>query len=348
MTLAAQNFAVAPPNRSATSATPLANLMSSGSAPSRGAAKAPASTDKRVRDLTIVIPARNETVNLPQLLRELDDVLRPLRAQHLNAEVIVVDDGSSDATAQVAMDAGAQVVRHGASLGNGAAVKRGIRHAKRSWILLLDGDGQHPPDAIPAMLTLAERFDMVVGSRGGRGGHAHRNLANKIYNGLASYVTGRRIEDLTSGFRLVRADVLKSFVYLLPNTFSYPSTITLAMLRAGYAVAFHPIAVRARGGKSHIRLLRDGSRFFVIILRIATFFAPLRVFGPLSLLMFGGGVAWYAYTFFTSGRFTNMAVLLIAQATMLFALGLVSEQIAAMRFERAPVSHDDDLRHGEE
>lgn len=296
---------------------------------------------RRVSDLTIVVPARNESQNLPNLLRELAGVLAPLRSEGLAVEVVVIDDGSQDGTGALAAAAGAGVVRHAVSLGNGAAVKRGIRHARCGWILLLDGDGQHPPASIPAMLELAEHFDMVVGSRGGRGGSAHRNLANGVYNTLASYVTGRRIDDLTSGFRLVRADVLKSFVYLLPNTFSYPTTITLAMLRAGYSVAFHPIEVRKRGGKSHIHLLRDGSRFLVIILRIATFFAPLRVFGPLSAAMFTAGVGWYGYTFLVYGRFTNMALLLIAQATMLFALGLVSEQIAAMRFERAPVRESD-------
>ncbi len=343
MTLAAEDLAVAP-LRDVTHDNALVGLMATEAVGGSASAPAVAPVVRRVCDLTIVVPARNEATNLPALLVELDRVLGPLRAQGLSADVVVVDDGSEDATAKVARAGGAEVIQHGVALGNGAAVKRGIRHAQRSWILLLDGDGQHPPDAIPGMLALAERFDMVVGSRGGRGGAAHRNIANQIYNRLASYVTGRRIDDLTSGFRLVRADVLKSFVYLLPNTFSYPTTITLAMLRAGYAVAFHPIRVRERAGKSHIRLLKDGSRFFVIILRIATFFAPLRVFGPLSLLMFGTGVTWYAYTFFTSGRFTNMAVLLIAQATMLFALGLVSEQIAAMRFERAPVREDDDLR----
>lgn len=317
-------------------ATGLPAIMAEGDRPSTSSGPRPAA-QRRVTEVSVVIPARNEAENLAQLLPELEQHLRAARAQGVAFDVIVVDDGSTDATAEVAMRHGAEVVRHAVSLGNGAAVKRGIRAARRGWILLLDGDGQHPPASIPAMLELAERFDMVVGSRGGKGGSAHRNVANRVYNRLATYVTGTRIEDLTSGFRLVRADVLKSFVYLLPNTFSYPSTITLSMLRAGYSLSFMPIQVRPRGGKSHIRLIRDGSRFLVIILRIATFFAPLRVFGPVALAMFLAGCAWYAYTYFAYGRFTNMAVLLIAQASMVFGLGLVSEQIAAMRFERAPV-----------
>lgn len=287
---------------------------------------------RRVTSLSVVIPARNEERNLAGLLRELDLVLSGIAG--LSHEVLVIDDGSTDATAAIARAAGARVVSHPESLGNGAAVKRGIREARGEWILMLDGDGQHPPEAIPAMLELAELHDMVVGSRGARGGDWHRNLANRIYNGLATYVTGHRIPDLTSGYRLVRADVAKGLAYLLPNTFSYPTTITLAMLRGGYAVGFTPIRVRRRQGKSHVKLLRDGSRFFLIILRIATFFAPLRVFVPLSLVMAALGCGWYAYTYLTQARLTNMAVLLLTQATVVFVLGLISEQIAAMRFDR--------------
>ena len=176
---------------------------------------------------------------------------------------------------------------------------------------------------------------MVVASRGGGGGALHRNLANRIYNGLASYVTGKRIPDLTSGFRVMRAEVAKGYVYLLPNTFSYPTTLTLAMMRGGYSVGFHPFPVRPRRGKSHIRLLQDGSRFLMIILRIATFFAPLRVFGPMALLLAVLAVLWYAYTYITTYRLTNMTVILLTQATVLFGLGLISEQVAALRFDRS-------------
>ncbi len=325
---------VAPPGPDVSQATPtLGGLMASGPVTAPAAPMTP--PVRRVTSVTIAVPARNEEANLGSLLVELHRVLAPIQAQGLDVQIVVVDDGSTDATPAIAAAHGATVFSHADSLGNGAAVKRGIRTATRDWVLLMDGDGQHPPAAIPAMLALAERYDMVVGSRDGRGGAWHRNLANRIYNGLASYVTGRRIPDLTSGFRLVRADVLKSFVYLLPNTFSYPTTITLAMLRAGYSVAFHPIAVRSRRGKSHIRLLQDGSRFVMIILRIATFFAPLRVFGPVAALVFTLGVAWYAFTYFAYGRFTNMAVMLMVQATMIFGLGLVSEQIAALRLDRS-------------
>jgi len=330
---------------------PLAALMAVGDLPARTRAKSPpaaapqpvaplraarpaappAPGGRRVQRLSVVMPARNESLNLPALLGEVDAVLQAVRLPF--HEVVVVDDGSADDTAAIAAAAGARVVRHDESLGNGAAVKRGIREAKGDWILLLDGDGQHPPAELPAMLALAERHDMVVGSRGGTGGSLHRNLANRIYSRFASYVSGRRIPDLTSGFRLLRADVAKDLVWLLPNTFSYPTTITMSMLRGGWSVGFHPFAVRQRRGTSHVRLFADGSRFFLIILRIATMFAPLRVFLPASLAVAALGVGWYGWTWFTQGRFTNMAVLLLGQATLLFALGLIAEQIAALRFQ---------------
>jgi glycosyltransferase involved in cell wall biosynthesis len=274
----------------------------------------------------------NEGANLGKLLEELFGVLSVCQTHDF--EVIVIDDGSTDGSGNVATEMGAKVLRHPINIGNGAAIKRGIRASQGEWILLMDGDGQHPPQEIPKMLDLAQEYDMVVGSRDGSGGAFHRNLANRIYNSLASYVTHRRIPDLTSGFRLVRADALKSFVHLLPNTFSYPTTITLAMFRAGYAVHYLPFRVRRRRGHSKIHIFADGSRFFLIILKVATFFAPLRVFLPLSAFVALLGVVWYLVTWWTTHRFTNMAVLLLVQSSVLFSLGLISEQIAQMRFDR--------------
>jgi len=311
----------------------LGPLMQSGELPIAGEVPDGGPTlARRAGRLTVVVPAKNEEPSLGGLLDELRAVLADVPG--LSYEVLVIDDGSRDATGVVAKAKGARVYRHPESLGNGAAVKRGIREARGDWILLLDGDGQHPPAAIPGMLEMADDVDMVVGARFGGGGAMHRNLANRVYNRLASYVTNRRIPDLTSGFRLLRADVAKSYAYLLPNTFSYPTTITLAMLRGGYAVGFHPISVRPRVGRSHIHIVRDGCRFLMIILRIATFFAPLRVFVPVAMVMALLGTGWYVFTYLTEARLTNMAVLLWTQATVVFALGLISEQIAALRFER--------------
>jgi glycosyltransferase involved in cell wall biosynthesis len=321
----------------------LFGLMATGDLPApERAPAAPAPAQKapgarRVQRLSVVVPARNEAQNLEALLPELGTVLEAAALPF--CEVIVIDDGSTDDTHATAGRHGARVVSHAESLGNGAAVKRGIREVTGDWILLLDGDGQHPPETLPRMLELAERFDMVVASRGGRGGSIHRNVANRVYSRFASYVSGRHIPDLTSGFRLVRADVVKDLVWLLPNTFSYPTTITMSMLRGGWSVGFTPFDVRARQGKSHIRLVADGSRFFLIILRIATMFAPLRVFLPVSLGVGALGFGWYVYTLLTDGRFTNMAVLLFSQAGLLFALGLIAEQIASLRFQGLSRDH---------
>lgn len=301
--------------------------------PAAPPAPATPATTRRVQRLSIVVPARNEELNLGGLLDELNHEIAQLDLPFV--EIVVVDDGSSDGTAALARAGGARLVQHAIGLGNGAAVKRGIREARGDWIVLLDGDGQHPPHELPAMIRAIEEdhHDMVVASRGGKGGSMHRNFANQVYNRFASYVSGRKIPDLTSGYRLLRADVAKSLVWLLPNTFSYPTTITMSMLRGGWSVGFHPFQVRQRKGKSHVRLFADGSRFFVIILRIATMFAPLRVFLPTSLATGALGVAWYLHTWWADGRFTNMAVLLLTQAMLLFALGLIAEQIAALRFQ---------------
>ncbi|HKQ61855.1 MAG TPA: glycosyltransferase family 2 protein [Candidatus Polarisedimenticolaceae bacterium] len=288
--------------------------------------------------VSVVIPAFNEAEVIGTVIGDIRAVLGA------EAEIIVVDDGSTDGTADMARSAGARVVRHPDNIGNGAAVKAGIRASRGERVVLMDGDGQHAASEIPRLLGQLEQYDMVVAARvAGSNGRLHRNVANRIYNGLASYVSGRPIPDLTSGFRAVRGPVLRRFVYLLPNTFSYPSTLTLALLRSGHRVTFLPIAARRRVGRSKIRLIEDGARFFLIILKIATLFSPLRVFLPVSALFLFAGLGNYAYTFARFGRFTNMSALMIANSVLVFLLSLVAEQIAQMRMERTePVERERD------
>ena len=253
--------------------------------------------------LSIVIPAKNESA-------VIGDVVKGARAQYPEAEVIVVDDGSDDGTGDVAAGAGATVVRHPESLGNGAAVKAGARAAQGEIIAFMDGDGQHDAAEFEALLArLDEGFDMVIGARD-TGSHANvgRLYANGIYNVVASWLTGRRIPDLTSGFRVARAELFRRFLYLLPNGFSYPTTITMAFLRSGYPIRFESIPVAKRVGKSHIRPFKDGLRFLVIIFKIATLYAPLKIFAPVAAVFFTTGCAWYAYTYATMGRFTNICM----------------------------------------
>jgi glycosyltransferase involved in cell wall biosynthesis len=281
-----------------------------------------------MQGLSIVLPAKNES-------GAIGATVRGIRQHYPDAEVIVVNDGSTDSTAEVAAAAGARVVHHPYSKGNGAAIKTGARAAKGEVIVFMDADGQHDPADIPRLLALIEQgHDMVVGARQkGSQASVGRGLANGLYNRLASWMTGHRVEDLTSGFRAVRANKFREFLYLLPNGFSYPTTSTMAFFRAGYSVAYVPIHAAKRIGKSHIRLLRDGSRFLLIIFKIGTLFSPLKIFAPVALIMFMLASVWYGYTLSTEGRFTNMSALLYSGAVMVFLMGLISEQITALMYK---------------
>ena len=280
--------------------------------------------------LSIVIPAKNESASIGAVVTSAKEC-------YPDAEIIVVDDGSTDETANAAEVAGATLVRHPESFGNGAAVKAGARVATGEIIALMDGDGQHDAKEFASLLKkLDEGYDMVIGARGA-GSHANlgRLYANGIYNVVASWLTGRRIPDLTSGFRVARANLFKRFLYLLPNGFSYPTTITMAFLRSGFPICFEPIPVADRIGKSHIRPIRDGVRFMVIIFKIATLYSPLKIFLPISAVFFATGVGYYAYTYFTFGRFTNMSMLIISASVIIFLIGLISEQITALTYSRS-------------
>lgn len=279
-------------------------------------------------NISVVIPVHNEALALPALISGI-------RKQVPDAEIIVVDDGSIDASAETARQAGARVISHPYKIGNGAAIKTGMRHASGDTIVLMDGDGQHDPAEIPAMLKHAGQYDMIVGARS-RSAHANifRLFANTLYNFLASYVTKFTIKDLTSGFRVVRQETAMRYLCLLPNTFSYPTTITLAFLRSGRSILYIPITVHPRIGTSKIRILHDGFRFLLIIIKITTLYSPLHVFLPVSAILFLMGAANYLYRFITENRFTNMSVMCILSALMIFLMGLISEQITQMRYDR--------------
>jgi glycosyltransferase involved in cell wall biosynthesis len=283
---------------------------------------------QRGADVSVVIPAYQEEGAIAGTVSRVLQVLP-------EAEVIVVDDGSRDRTAEEAKGAGAYVWSHPYNIGNGAAVKTGIRMASRDKVLLMDGDGQHDPADLPRLLDAAQKYDMVVGARD-PGSHANtfRRLANAGYNMLARYATKFPVKDLTSGYRVVDRETALRYLYLLPNTFSYPTTLTLAFLRSGRSVCYVPIQAKKRKGKSKIKPLRDGVRFFLIILKITTLFSPLRIFLPVSGSFFLMGLANYAYTYFTAHRFTNMSALLFITSVLLFMLGLISEQITQLRYDR--------------
>lgn len=283
-----------------------------------------------MRHLSIILPAKNEAEGLSR-------TLPALTRQFPEAELIVVDDGSTDETAQISLSHGAKVLSSPYSMGNGAAIKRGARAATGELLVFMDADGQHGADHIEQLLTkLDEGYDMVVGARD-RSGQAnfHRGLANCFYNWLASHMTGHRIADLTSGFRAVRADRFREFLHLLPNGFSYPTTSTMAFFRSAYPVAYVPIPVAKRvGNGSHIRPIKDGIRFLLIIFKIATLYSPLKLFAPIATAFFLTGLGYYGYTYSTMHRFTNMSTLLFSAAVIVFLIGLISEQITNLTYRR--------------
>jgi len=282
------------------------------------------------KSVSVIIPVYNETETVAGIIKEITGL-------YPEFEVIVINDGSTDETGARAKEAGALVYSHPYNIGNGAAIKSGIRIASGDILVFMDGDGQHDPKDLAAMIEFFPDYDMVVGARPkGHQASLWRAAGNRMYNGFASYVAKFPIQDLTSGFRAVKAEIARSFLYLLPNTYSYPTTMTLGVLRSGRSVKYMPIHSRNRSsGKSKVKLFRDGVRFFMIITKICALYSPLRVFLPISLLMFLLGLGYYTFTFIMWQRFTNMSALLFTTSILIFMLGLISEQIAQMRFERS-------------
>jgi len=282
-----------------------------------------------VYKISIVLPAKNEAGAIQQTVKAIKQLNRV-------DEIIVVNDGSTDDTAQIAEQAGAKVISHPYSKGNGAAIKTGARNATGDIIIFMDADGQHDANDIFKLIErIEEGYDLVVGARQ-KGSQASigRGIANKLYNNLATYMSDHHVEDLTSGFRAVRAEKFREFIYLLPNGFSYPTTSTMAFFRAGYSVTYVPIHAAKRIGKSHIHPIKDSVRFFLIIFKIATLYSPLKMFLPFSVFLFILGTGWYGYTLYEYQRFTNMSALLYTGSIMIFLMGLISEQITSLMYKK--------------
>ncbi len=277
--------------------------------------------------LSIVIPAKNEAPSLRVLLPDL-------KSGYPDAEIIVVNDGSADDTSNVCLSHRVIEVRHPYSKGNGASIKSGARAATGDVIVFMDGDGQHQAKDVGRLVAeLDKGFDMVVAARGARSqANWSRLAANTVYNKLATWMVGHKVQDLTSGFRAVNARLFRQFLSILPNGFSYPTTITMAFFRAGYSVSYLPVMVLKREGKSHIHLVKDGVRFLLIIFKVGTLYSPLKLFTPISLILFFTGLSYYFYTYTTVARFTNMSALLFSTSMLVFLMGLVAEQITSLLY----------------
>ncbi len=281
-------------------------------------------------DVSVIIPAYNEA-------ETIRDVIIKVKEIDPEFEIIVVNDGSKDQTGELAREAGAIVYSHPYNIGNGASIKSGIRIASGDILVFIDGDGQHDPNDIARMLQYFPEYDMVVGARSKTSQVSiFRGLGNRMLNWLAGYVAKFRVQDLTSGFRAVKAEIAQSLLYLLPNTYSYPTTMTLGVLRNGMSLKYLPInAEKRKKGKSNISISRDGVRFFMIITKICALYSPFRIFLPVSFFIFLLGFIYYLVTFFTYGRFTNMSALLFTTSIIVFFMGIISEQISQMRFEKS-------------
>jgi glycosyltransferase involved in cell wall biosynthesis len=275
--------------------------------------------------ISIILPARNEERSLTVLLPDLS-------SRHPDAEIIVVNDHSNDDTEKICLKNKVKIVSRPYHMGNGAAVKAGAREATGEILVFMDADGQHLPEDIQDLLEKIDvGFDMVVGARSNKAqANLLRLIINKLYNKLASWITSNKIVDLTSGFRAVRADKFREFLHLLPNGFSYPTTITMAFFRTGYSVCYVPVNVQPRIGSSHIHPLKDGIRFLLIIFKIGTLYSPLKFFVPISFMIFSTGIIYYLYTYFTETRFTNMSALLFTTSLLVFFIGIVSEQLTML------------------
>ncbi len=277
--------------------------------------------------LSIILPAYNEA-------DIVGSVVKGLCQAFPQAEVLLINDNSTDATAAEAERAGAKVISHQYNMGNGAAIKTGVRHAKGEILVFMDADGQHDAGDVQRLLDkIGAGYELVIGARGSASQTSKgRLMGNVLLNRLASLLTEFEIEDLTSGFRATKASTFRQFLYLLPNGFSYPTTSTMAFLRSGYPVAFVPIVARRRKGKSKIHLIRDGVRFLVIVVKMTTLFSPMRVFFPMSLIFFILGMVRYIHFYWQTGNFSNVAGLLFATAVLVFLIGLISEQITALHY----------------
>lgn len=283
--------------------------------------------------VSIIIPAYNEELGVAGVLTELLEYLRRLSDRGIPYEVLIVDDGSKDATAteiEPFIGEHLRLVRHERNRGYGASIKTGVRRARYPWIMITDADGTYPCEFIEPVLNEREGNDMVVGARVGHNSEIPliRRPPKWVLRKLASYLSRREIPDLNSGLRVMRKDLVERYSNLLPDGFSLTTTITLALLSAGYCVKYTPINYRKRKGKSKIRPIADTLGFLVLIIRTITYFEPLRIFMPAALAFFLGSVAVGVCSILFTGAFMDVTtVLLFVTSIQLLAIGMMADVV---------------------
>lgn len=296
------------------------------------AAKKAKDTASALPAVSVVIPAYNEENAVAPTIERVRTILSGAGIPH---EIIVVNDGSKDGTAKAAKATGVHVVDFPQNGGYGRALKAGIAVSTAPLVAIIDADGTYPADVLPQMIEMAAYNEMVVGDRGAamKGVPMIRKPAKFILNNLASYLAGHKITDLNSGLRVFQRPVLEKFLHLLPNAFSFTTTITLCMLASGYNVSYLPIEYGKRVGTSKIKP-RDFFRFMLLVFRLTVYFQPLRVFLPIGFMLFLVGTAKLVYDLFQD-NFSDTAVFGLLGAVMVWSLGLLADMIARMQ-TRAP------------
>jgi len=277
--------------------------------------------------VTVVVPAFNEEGAIGEQIEQLRAVMKTCGRPW---ELIVVDDGSTDATAAKAEEHGVRLIRQGRNRGYGAALKAGIHAAQHELIVITDADGTYPSDAIPAMLDRAGEADMVVGARIGAKVAIPliRKPAKWVLGRLASYLAEQEIPDLNSGLRVMKKSLVEKFEHLLPSGFSFTTTITLALLCSDYSIYYHPIEYHKRVGSSKIRP-RHAYQFLLLILRTIVYFNPLRIFLPLGAVFFAAGLAKFGYDI-TLRNLSESAVMGVLAGVIIWCVGLLADQISRM------------------
>jgi len=283
------------------------------------------------KKVTIVIPAFNEETGLQTAL---EGIIK--QGYQEKYEVLLIDDGSTDNTAEIVKKFPVKLVRHSINKGYGAALKTGIRRATGDYIVIFDSDGQHDPKYVQTIVDMLEEYDMVIGERTSDSFQVKRRQKGKrLIRFIGEYMVEQKLPDYNSGFRGFKKEIIIEMLHLMPNGFSFSTTSTLAFLKEGYSIGTFPIVVEERQGrKSNVKLVKDGSKTLLLVFRIIMLFNPLKVFFPASIIFTIIGLTFGIYGYIIASRFSNSAVILTTLGMFLFFIGLISDQISILNRKR--------------